>query len=301
MSSAFLRRLGIALGVLLIIWLGASVFRRSSRDAAKAFAPTKVDQASVDSVLIQQPSETIRLAKNGSRWTVNGMPAGSSTVQELLTAVADTGSKGEVIAESKTSHERLGVDSTSGRLLTIKQGSKTLASYWIGKRGPNYESAYVRIPGQNAVYQVKGRLVEYVERKADDWRDKQITAIEGDSLTSVEIQRGGQSYTLTKSGKDWTLGGAPADSGAVASLLSQFKRLEANGFASPAEADSAQFDRPDRLIRLAGAGGRPLAQLALDSASSGFWVKRDTSSTVYRIDQWTANQITPADSTLRKK
>ena len=45
-------------------------------------------------------------------------------------------------------------------------------------------------------------------------------------------------------------------------------------------------------------GGRPVATLAFDSTNNGYWVKRDTVSTLYRIDQYTGNQLAPADSTL---
>ncbi len=243
----------------------------------------------------------MRLAKHGAEWTINGFTAAKGAPGDLLAALADTAAQGEVIAENATSHAQLGVDSVSARRIVAKQGDRTLLTYLVGKRGPNYESAYLRLPGQNVVYQVKGRLVEFVEKKSDDWRDKQVVAVLPDSLTAVEIQRGKASYSLTRNGTEWTLGGAPADSAAVAGLLNQFKHLEAAGFASPAQADSAKFTPADRTIRLLGPGGRSMATLALDSTSNGFWVKRDTVATIYRIDQWTGSQLTPADSTLKKK
>jgi hypothetical protein len=301
MSSGFLRRLAIALGVLLAIWLGARVVRGFGRGGGPAFALTKIDKGGVDAIVIERATDTVRLAKQGAGWTVNGWKAAPGGVDDLLFALTDSTARGEVVAENAGSHPKLGVDSASGRRVTAKQGTKSLATYWVGKRGANYESGYVRVPGHNTVYQVKGRLVEFADRSPDDWRDKTIAAVEPDSLTAVEVQRGKQSYRLSKDGKQWKLGEAAADSSQVASLLSHFKKLDATGFASKAEADSAKFEPPDRLIRLFGPGGRPLAVLAFDSSSSGFWVKRDTSSVVYRVDQWTVGQLAPADSSLRKK
>ncbi len=301
MSAAFLRRLAIALAVLIVIWLGARFLRGPRSAGGSGFTPTKLDKAAVDGIVIERPGDTVRLAKQGANWTVNGWKVTPGQVDDLVFFLADSSTKGDLVAESAASHEKLGVDSTTGRKLTVKQGDKVLATYIVGKRGASYESGYVRRPKENAVYQVKGRLVEFADRKVDDWRDKTIVAVEPDSLTAVEIQRGKSSYTLTRDGKQWSLGGAPADSNQVASLLGHFKKLEATAFASPAEADSAKFDQPDRSIKLVGPGGRALASLVFDSSSGGFWVRRDTVSVVYRVDQYTVGQIAPADSTLKKR
>jgi len=301
MSAEFLRKVGIALGVLIVIWLGARLLRGSGRDSSTPFTPIKLDRNAVDAISITNPSDTVLLVKHGAAWTVNGYSAAKGSPDDLLAALADTAARGEVVAENATSHAQLGVDSAHAHKVVAKQGDRVLLTYLVGKRGPNYESAYLRLPGQAVVYQVKGRLVEFAEKKVDDWRDKQIVAVEPDSLTAVEVQRGKASYSLAKSGKEWKVNGGAADSAAVASLLNQFRHLEASGFASRAQMDSAKFSPADRTIRLAGAGGRAVATLAFDSTANGFWVKRDTLSTIYRVDQYTGNQLAPADSTLKKK
>jgi hypothetical protein len=301
MSAEFLRKVGIALVALLVVWLGARLLRGSGRDSSQPFTPAKLDKNAVDAITITHASDTVLLAKRGAAWTVNGYPAAKGSPDDLLAALADTAARGEVVAENATSHASLGVDSANAHKVVARQGDRTLLTYLVGKRGPNYESSYLRLPGQAVVYQVKGRLVEFAEKKVDDWRDKQIVAVEPDSLTGVEVQRGKASYSLAKTGKEWKVNGGAVDSMAVASLLGQFRRLEASGFASRAQMDSASFSPADRTVKLVGSGGKALATLAFDSTANGFWVKRDTVSTIYRIDQYTGNQLAPADSTLKKK
>jgi hypothetical protein len=75
--------------------------------------------------------------------------------------------------------------------------------------------------------------------------------------------------------------------------------VEAAGFATKAQADSARFARPDRRAALLRADGTPLITLALDSTGNGFWVQAGRDSTVYRVDTWFADRLAPADSTLR--
>ncbi|HET9275337.1 MAG TPA: hypothetical protein VFN96_04640, partial [Gemmatimonadales bacterium] len=73
------------------------------------------------------------------------------------------------------------------------------------------------------------------------------------------------------------------------------------GFANPAQTDSAKFARPDRQVTLIRADGSPLLKLAFDSTATGFWVRGGEDSTVYRMDTWSADRLTPSDSTLKPK
>lgn len=301
MSTQFLKRLAGALAGLLILWLGLMLVRNAGRDSSGGFVLPNVDRNAVDAVIIARATDTVRLAREGAGWTVNGLAAGPALVAQLFDAMADTATQSELIAESASSHDRLGIDSAKARRLSFRQADKSVAELLVGSRGGSFESAYLRSPGQNSVFQVKGRLLEYVERSVDDWRNKRIVEIEPDSVTGVEVQIGKTGYALTRSDKAWTINGTPADSAAVASLLNQFKALDAAGFATAAQADSANFAAPDRGIRLMAAGDRRLATLAIDSTLSGFWVRREGDATVFRIDSWILNQLTPTDSTLRKK
>jgi hypothetical protein len=302
MSSEQLRRIAIALGAILVLWIGLRVVRGIARDEGETLPAPSVDRASVDAITIERVEDTIRLAKQGAGWTVNGFAAAATAVTDLLSAVADTAATSELVAESPTSHERLGVDSAHARQVTLSSGGKPLYSLVVGKRGANWESAYVRRPQGGSVYQLKGRLVELVERRVDDWRDKVIVQTAADSLAGIEVTRGTKSFALARADSvRWTFaGGGATDSSRVQSLLSQFSRLEASGFASTAQADSADFTKPDRWVRLVGRGGRDLARLLFDSTSGGFWVRRDSLPTIYRIDSWVADQLTPTDSSLRK-
>ena len=301
MSSESVKRLGLALVALVVVWAGLTIFRRAGRDSQGHFAMPRVDQAAVDRIAIQRATDTVLLAKSGTAWTVNGLAAGSSLVTQLFEALADTSARSELIAENATSHQRLGVDSAAAKRLIFRQGDKILTELLIGSRGSSFESGYVRLPGRDEVHQVKGRLFELVERQVDDWRDKRIVAVEPDSVAAVEVIRPKERYTLAKASTGWTLDGSPADSGAVASLLSQYRTLDAGGFATLAQEDSADFTRPDLTIWLKGPADRVLAAIAIDSAAAGFWTRREGNPTTFRLDSWVISQLAPAKGTLTKK
>jgi hypothetical protein len=302
MRSDQLRRLGIALVVLLVIWGGVSLLRGLRKDRPVGFVVSHLKPEEVDTILVSRGDTTIRLTRSGSSWRVNGYPTAENSVKEILDALADTSATSELVARSASSHARLGVDVVTGKRLVVKSGARELVRYVVGKRGSDWESGYVRRPGSDDVYLLKSRLADLTERRVDDWRDKRLAAVEADSVAELEVTRGRTGYLLERAGKLWKFkDGKETDSAAVAGLLGQFRNLSAAGFATRAQADSADFTRPERRVRLLAPGGRPLLALAIDSAGSNYWVRKDADSTVYRLDSWTADQLTPKDSTLRKK
>ena len=138
-----------------------------------------------------------------------------------------------------------------------------------------------------------------------------IAGVRTDSVWSIEIRRGSRPYTLRRKDSGWVLAsGASADSAAVAGLLERYREIRADGFGAKAQLDSLRFSKPRRAARLLDRDGFPLLSLAFDSISSGMWVRvskadRRTGgraeNEAFRLDNWTADQLTPADSSLRKK
>jgi hypothetical protein len=302
MTPKQLGRLAMVLVALLLLWGGASLARRGSRGPSESdrFAIPSVTSDSADSVIITRPADTTRLVRRDSAtWMVNGHSAARSAIQELFSALADTARRTELVAGRSASHSALGVDSAKGAKVRIVRGDSTVADLVQGNRGPGLDGGYFRAAGDSAVYLVGGNLAQVLERPEDDWRDRRIAGVAADSVARIEIRRGRRSYSVRRDGAGWALESGPADSAAIAALLADYGQVEAAGFATKAQADSARFARPDRQAALLRADGRPLVTLAFDSTANGFWVKAGKDSTVYRVDTWFADRLTPADSTLR--
>jgi hypothetical protein len=304
MTPKQLARLALVLVALLLLWGGASLARRGSRGPSESdrFAIPPVASDSADSVIITRPADTTRLMRRDSAtWMVNGRPAAQSAIQELFSALADTARRTELVAGRSASHSALGVDSAKGARIRIVRGDSTVADLVQGNRGPGLDGGYFRAAGDSAVYLVGGNLAQVLERSQDEWRDRRIAGVAADSVARIEISRGRRSYSMRRDGAGWALKSGPADSSAIAALLADYRQVEAAGFATKAQADSARFARPDRKAVLLRADGTSLVTLAFDSTVNGFWVKAGVDSTVYRVDTWFADRLTPADSTLRVK
>jgi len=302
MTSKQLARLAMVLGALLLLWGAASLARRGARGPSESdrFAIPPVAHDSADSVIITRPADTTRLVRlDSATWTVNGHPAAQSAIQELFGALADTARRTELVAGRSTSHSALGVDSAKGARVRIVRGDSTVADLVQGNRGPSLDGGYFRTAGDSAVYLVGGNLAQVLERSQDEWRDRRIAGVAADSVTRIEVSRGKRSYAVRRQGSAWVMESGPGDSAAIAALLADYGQVEAAGFATKAQVDSARFARPDRRAALLRADGTPLLTLAFDSTANGFWVRTGGDSTVYRVDTWFAERLTPADTTLR--
>jgi hypothetical protein len=304
MSAKQLLRLAALLAVLLLVWGAAALAsRRGGNASGEAFHLPKIKRSAVDTVALTRPADTaVLVRKDSSTWTVNGHPASPQAVAELLDALEDTTATGELVAERKTSQAGLGVDSATGTRVKVRGHGQTLVDIIAGKRSTDFAGGYVRRADQESTWQMPGRLVDILSRKSDEWRDRRIATVSGDSIAAIEVSRGARRYTLRRSGGTWALApGGAADSSRAADLASAYGSVTADGFASEAQADSARFAQPDRKTRLLRKDGTPLVTLLFDSTKGAFWVKPDTGRTVYRIEAWTADRLAPADSTVRAK
>lgn len=302
MSPKHLARMALLLVLLLLLWGAAALARRQNHaDALDRFTLPRIARDQVDSVRIERTGDTVTLVRRDtSTWQVNGHLASIPAVNDLMGALADTAPSAELVAERATSHAELGVDSAKGARVRVFGAGKVLADLVAGHRTTDLNGVYLRFAGKDETYGVRGRFAEILDRRSDDWRDHRIATVMADSVGSLEINRGRRSYAALRGPKGWTFStGAPADSAGVADLLGAFSQVAATGFATQAEADSATFNPPDRRARLARKDGSSLLTLVFDSTKSGYWVRPDTSRTVYRIENWTADRLTPPDSALR--
>lgn len=302
MSPRQLALIAMGLGALLLLWGAAALVRGGGLGSAgsERFALPVIAADKVDTVRVARRADTTLLVRQDStRWTANGHPAAIGRIKELLGALGDSTRRTELIAEKAGSHGRLGVDS-SGSRIRIAGPSGELANFVMGQRSADMDGGYVRMANDSAVWLVRGGLAPALERSPDEWRERSIGGVVADSVARIDVTRRSKTYSLRRAGGKWTFGtGAPADSASVGQLLGALGQVEASGFASPAEADSAKFAPADRGVRVLRADGSPLLALVFDSMRAGFWVRTDTGKVVYRMENWASDRLTPPETGLR--
>lgn len=303
MSSQHLKRIAIGLAVLLLLWGASELLSRGSDTVTGSLALPALAPADVDTVSVVKGVDSIVLVKQApSAWTVNGRRAALDGVNDLFQALTDPAHP-ELVAQDSASFGRLNVDSAAGRWLRMRGGGTPRLRLIVGARGSEFQSAYVRRPGDSHVYLWRGRLAQLMDRSADDWRDKRIATLPPDSIVALDVQHGADRYTLTRAGRRWILNGGAADSAAVARYLKRLRAVTAAGFAAPTELASAKTVRPTRRLTVRGAKGRVLLALAFDSTAGGVLVRHlaglgGEGATVYRMNVWDVDGLTPPGRSL---
>jgi hypothetical protein len=309
MSSKQLLRLVMVLGAALLLWGAVALAsRRTDTDSELHSILPKIDTSAIDTVVFAAPADTAMLVRLRAKagWQVNGHTAEPQTVADLLRGLADTEQTPELVARSPSSHARLRVSDDSGRRVRLMSRGRTVADFIAGKQSVETGGIYLRKSGAPEVYVLRGTLANSLGRSSDEWRNHTIAQVTPDSVAAIAISRGGKSYSLKRRGATWSFAsGAPADSAKVAGLLTSYRDIKASGFGTKAQQDSLG-GKPRRTARLLDRRGSAFLSLAFDSTKSGLWVRvspplpGEAGSEAYRLEEWTADQLTPPDSSLRK-
>jgi len=304
MTATHLKRIAGLVVILLALWGIARLLHHAGDHPETAFRIPVVSADSADTIIAAAGRETVTVVRTGpGRWTANGFGAAPGAITEFFSAFATAGAP-ELVAQSPTSFARLGVDSAGAHRIRVARGGKTLVDLFVSDHGPDYQSAFLRRPGDSAVYAVGGGFAAIGRRHLEDWRDRSIVAVAPDSVREIALERGAHRTVLTRRAHGWQFAsGAPADSGAVRALLEHWRSVTAAGFPTAAELDSTFRHRAIRRATLRSVTG-VLAALEFDSTSGSFWVRpaegggRDR---VYRLASWDADQLVPADSTFKTR
>ena len=300
MSANALRVIALTLMVLICVWLGARLLSHGSDVVRGRLTLPPVSKEQTDSLMIRHGADTVRLARAGTTWTVNGFRAGAEPVGQLFLAFHDTATP-DLAAVSRSSFERMGVDSTNGYWLEVWSGGRSTLRLIIGKQGLEPSSGYLRRAGSDSIFMWRGNLIDLTRRPVDQWRDKRIATVAPESVFAIQVTAR-RPYALRRSGTTWRFAnGGAADSGKVAGMLALYGNFGASGFGTPAQADSGKKAAARRSVTLVGAGGVKLLEVAFDSSATGLWARLSGDDNVYRVDVWRLNAFAPPDTAFRPK
>jgi hypothetical protein len=180
----------LALVGYLLLSSGSDVAVNQIGDSMISLSSVKADLAASISVK-KGETQLLVLNKAPAGWTLaTGHPADSKKVEDLLSNLADA--KAE---ERRVNLEQLATYGLAdAKLLTVvsvsDSGGKELASVRLGKKGPDWGSAWTQRNGKQEVLLLNegplGRLVDG-ELKLKDWLDKQPAKNEATGLNKLLI------------------------------------------------------------------------------------------------------------------
>ncbi len=161
------RRVLIALGIFFLFsvffYLGAT---KEHKESAKSLLKPLGSKALKDADLIEltYDGKDLTLKKVGERWVIVSdfeKPAQKATVEEFLSTLAEL--VGEERAKGEKYFSRFKLGDKEALHVVLKAKGQELAHFLIGKRGPRWESTFVRLKGDKTVYLVPVNLLAKLE------------------------------------------------------------------------------------------------------------------------------------------
>lgn len=304
MSERTLKRILAGVAVLVAVYAAVALVRNGPGGAGEEGGGavgelfSSLDPESVEEVRFERPDDTLRLGRSGDRWTVNGHPADSARVAGFWSGLEDA-RVGAPVARNPANHERLGVGEGAVRVV-FRTGDGETREILVGDVGPAPPSAYVRLPGADAVHVVHADLRSPARRSLDDWRDRTVVRVDTARVRTLALVGDGggegETRTLTREDDGWSLEGAPADSAAVRGILGALANLRATGFAP----DTAEIGEPGRRVVALDAGGDTLAVVSLaEREEPGYHVLARGDSVVYELTTYQGGRLFPEPDALR--
>jgi hypothetical protein len=166
----------------------------------------------------------------------------------------------------------------------------------IGAVGPAPGTAFVRRPGEDAVYVLEGGLRTHFVRDQSGWREKRMLAVDTAAVRTVEIERPGEAYTIVRGDTAWTMDGTPVRTFSVISILEELAGFRGTDFLVPGD---SLYETPTAITVTAfGAAGDTMALVNLGTGERD---RRGTvrgDSIVYRVPSFRIDRIAPPRANL---
>jgi hypothetical protein len=157
------------------------------------------------------------------------------------------------------------------------------------------------------VFLVKKYGVEHVNKRPIEFRDKTICDLAESDLTDLAVTHGAESYTLSKSGKDWKAtkpAKTEVDASKVTPILGAFKAWKATGFAEDPSPKATGLGKPQATIVAKGkakdAGSCALKIGDVTKDKQSYFVQAGSSPDVYLVAKWSADRILVKVADIKK-
>lgn len=255
-----------------------------------------IDERTLEGATLSGPDYEIEVARTAGDWTVNGYEADSAAVARIFTALSDV-EVGDLAAANPDNHERLGVAGHEAWMLEFRLSGGESRVVALGRVGNAFQTAYVRLPGSDEVYTVRGDLRGAFTRTLTDWRDKLIARVDVESIEAIEVERDGEVILVERDDAGWTVAGSGAvpDSASVANILDEVDEVRAIGFAE----EGSGFPTEDirRMVAMSESGDTLLA-LEMAPVDAEYWVRAAGDDMIYRLAAFRATRIVPEPDRL---
>lgn len=226
----------------------------------------------------------IEFGHNKDEWQIlkpQPMRADTLTVGELISKL--TGARMDLSGPDKSATESDSAFAKAAPVATVKLTDEfSTQQLQIRKAKDLYYAKSSQVDG---VYKVDSTLVDSLNKKVDDFRNKKLFDFGYAEPNKIEIHHGAKSYSLRRGGEDWWDNGKKMDGDSVRSLISNLRDLSAEKFV-----DSG-FGTPEFDATVTSDEGKRVERALISKSGSDYVARRDGDSTLYQLARQSGDEL----------
>lgn len=309
------RTIGILIGALALLSLVALVAERadkSRRESRLGSGPLllNLDPAQVTRIEVVSKVVTWDINKIDGKWLLlpTRLPADPAAVSEILDRLKAIDQR-ELAATTSTAHKSFGLADGDASVIAVRlwRGESRGDATWhvlVGKSATDYTSSYVRLAGDDRVYQTASTLTDALDRGERGFRDPAILAFDVAAARRLELTHAGVT-TVAERGEEpqWRLTAPiakPANGDVIDDILRQLSQLEADSFPSDSSPDRTGLDSPLASSKVTLADGTSF-EVAWGKEEGGkVYAKKPGDDTVYSLFSFKRDAILKGSAELEK-
>lgn len=232
------KTLGITFGVLLLIYL---LFKFAGGNRERSFDPEiiAIDTSLVDRIEIKPangaPFTLKKISAAGWSLEVNGKVYESTTasVQSLLGNLTSIKAD-RIVSKNPAKFADYNVNDSLGTFISLYDEAKSLGGLVVGRFSFNQATrngiSYLKPIDKGEVYSVDGFLSMSLSQDHNNYRNKELLALDKEALTKINLSLDGGGVAFAKGASSWTANDLAVDSAAMATYLSTLNNVTGANF-----------------------------------------------------------------------
>jgi hypothetical protein len=227
----------------------------------------------------------------------DSFPVEAAAADKILDVIKGF-SRRDVVSKNPEKQAIYQVDTTGTEVKVEDATGVALASFIIGKVGPDYQSTFVRSAASDEVVLTPGYLAGTFERGTRTWQDLAVFALEPGNISEIVLSRPAETIGLARDGTgQWYITrpeSAACDQNRVQKLARTLAYLRSDEIIGRMPVEGAGLDQPDSLVWFRLADGTEESLLFGDAAGGqSVYAKRQTDNVVYRLPTYRIHSLLP--------
>jgi hypothetical protein len=186
--------------------------------------------------------------------TAGPYPADRSQISALLQAIREL-KRDNIASENEEKQSLFGVKAGVGTEVVVYDlDGKKIVDFFVGKKGPDGLSAYVRRADADEVILQPGTLRDHLDKPAKLWRDRRVFPVKAEEVVQITLRINEGTIVLSRDTKGGWFIVKPvsqkADDGRVEQILTVLNDLEATDFAEQLKPEEAGLVSPQLRLAL---------------------------------------------------